>query len=164
MCKLNKLRNELNPKLTIRVQMISMDMNKGEEQDFIAHWIPLLSTNDQVTVHMAHNWGGVINVAFHEEDKLINEIPCTILWSNACIHADGSVALCSIDTVPSSSNSIGNLNTQSILEVWNGSSLRRIREKHLNGKRVENSICNGCTAWRPVNNLIHKHGSNVSNI
>lgn len=157
-----KLRDELSAKLTIRVQMISMDMNKGEERDFIAHWIPLLRASDQVAVHMAHNWGGVINVAFHEEDKFINEIPCTILWSNACIHADGSVALCSIDTVPSSSNSIGNLNSQSISEVWKGASLRRIRGKHLSGKRVENPICNGCTAWRPVNNLIHEHGSNLS--
>ncbi len=155
-----KLRNELNSNLIIRVQMVSMDMNAGEEQDFIDHWIPLLNKNDQVNVHMAHNWGGVVNVVTNEEDKFINEIPCTILWSNACIHADGSVALCSIDTVPSSTHSIGNINTQSISEVWNGSELRRIREKHLEGKRAEHSICNGCTAWRPVNNHMFKNGLN----
>lgn len=155
-----KLRNELNPNMTIRVQMVGMDMNKGEEQGFIDHWAPLLNANDQVTVHMAHNWGGVVNVVNLEEDKNINEIPCTILWSNACIHADGSVALCSIDTVPSSAHSIGSMKTQSISDVWNDSPLRKVRERHLNGMRAESSICNGCTAWRPVNNHIYKHGMN----
>ncbi len=159
-CEFIKLRNELNPNMTIRVQMVSMDMNKGEEQDFIDHWAPLLNANDQVTVHMAHNWGNTVHVVTNEADKTINQIPCTILWSNACIHADGSVALCSIDTVPSSNHAIGSMKNQSISEVWNGSALVKVRERHLNGKREESTICNGCTAWRPVNNHVHKHGMN----
>lgn len=153
-----KLRNALNSQMKIRIQMISMDKNKGEEQTFIDHWAPQLTERDQVVVHKAHNWGGAINVAFDDGDKDINQIPCTILWSNACIHADGSVALCTIDTVPSSHNSIGNVSTQSIAEVWHGAQLKRIREAHLSGRRDQNPICNGCTAWRPVNNHLQMHG------
>ena len=155
-----KLRNSSNSNLVIRVQMVSMQENQGEEQDFVRHWEELLSKRDLIAVHMAHNWGGAVADRGQTGDSSINQVPCTILWSNTCIHSDGSVALCSVDTVASSGHSLGNVTDNSILEIWRGERLRRMREMHLNGKRSEISLCNGCTAWRPVNNHVMKSGKN----
>jgi len=150
-----KLRNELNPNLMIRMQMVSQALNQGEEEGFIQHWTNLLSERDHVVVHKAHNWGGKADVMEFGDESTINEIPCTTIWANLCIHVDGSVGLCSVDTVEKSVYSLGNINHQTIEEVWKGSPLREARELHLAGRRSEKAICDGCTAWREFNNIVH---------
>src|SRR4030042_1505942 len=56
-----KLRNKLNPKFLIRVQMILQELNHCETDYFVDHWKPLLNANDQVVVQRAHNWGSQVD-------------------------------------------------------------------------------------------------------
>ena len=150
-----KLRDDLNPNLNIRLQMVSLALNQGEEEEFIQHWSKLLSERDHVVVHKAHNWGGKAEVMEFGDESTVNEIPCTTLWANACIHVDGSVGLCSVDTTENSPHSLGNINDQTVEEVWKGLPLREMRKLHLAGRRSEKPMCDGCTAWREFNNIVH---------
>jgi len=164
--ELIKIRNQMKSNLSIRIQMVAQEMNFGEEEAFVNHWTSLLNENDKVVVHKAHNWGNKVNVATYEEDAYINEIPCSVLWSNACIHSDGSIALCSVDTEACSIHSIGSLNDSSINEIWHGFHIDRIRMMHLAGNREQHSLCNGCTAWREIKNVKYhlvKIGANPVN-
>jgi len=140
------LRNKLNPQLMIRVQMILQELNQNERDDFIPHFEKLLSPTDQIVVQKAHNWGSTLDVMkFGDEDK-VNNYPCIALWGTFVVHVNGDVPLCCIDT--DTKYPLGNLNEQTIEEVWTGEPMRAFREKHLNGMRSEISICDGCTLWR----------------
>ena len=155
-----KIRNKLNSKLNIRLQMISLKNNLGEEKYFQDYWKKKLNINDDIVIHKAHNWGKVIDDRKLIGDTNINYIPCSTLWSNFCIHVDGSVGMCSVDPIQGSENSLGNLNSKTIKEIWNDDKVEKMREMHLNGKRSNHKLCNGCTAWRPDNNILKIKGLN----
>ena len=140
------LRNELNPDLVIRIQMIQQELNFDEADTFRDHWTPLLGPKDQVAVQRAHNWANAVAVMKFGDEETINNIPCIALWGTLCIHANGEVGLCCMDTT--NSILLGNVNTQSIAEIWSGAPMEEIREKHLSGRRNEIPICDGCTLWR----------------
>ena len=121
-------------------------LNYSEGDSFTGQWTPLLSPKDQVAVQRAHNWANAVEVMKFGDEETINNIPCIALWGTFCIHANGDVGLCCIDTT--SSILLGNVNTQSIAEIWAGDRLQEIEEKHVPRRRIEISLCNWCTLWR----------------
>ncbi len=141
-----KLRDELNPNLVVRMQMIQQESNYHEADAFTEHWSKLLKPTDQIAVQKAHNWANAIDVMKFGDEETANNIPCIALWGTLCIHANGDVGLCCMDTT--SSILLGNVNNESIADIWSGKPMQEIREKHLDGRRHEIEICNGCTLWR----------------
>lgn len=67
---------------------------------------------------------------------------CPQIFKSVQINSDGRVIPCCIDW--KGINIIGNLNKESIHEIWHGDKLRELRIKHLQGKRHEFSPCSGC--------------------
>ena len=132
--------------MVIRVQMILQDLNADEGDAFIEHWTPLLNSKDQVAVQKAHNWANAVEVMKFGDEETINNIPCIALWGTLCIHANGDVGLCCMDT--ENSVLLGNVNDESISDIWCGERMEEIRQKHLSGRRNEIPICDGCTLWR----------------
>jgi len=141
-----KLRDEMNPNLVVRMQMIQQESNYDEAEAFVEHWSKLLKPTDQIAVQKAHNWANAIDVMKFGDEETANNIPCIALWGTLCIHANGAVGLCCMDTT--SSVLLGNVNDESIADIWSGRPMQEIREKHLAGKRHEIEICDGCTLWR----------------
>ena len=140
------IRDRLNPDFMIRIQMILQQSNRHEAEAFAEHWTPLLQPNDQVVVQKAHNWGSTVETMSFGDEASINKVPCIALWGTLCIHADGRVGLCCMD----SDNiwPLGHVGAQSIAEIWSGSPMQRMRKKHITGRRSEFGLCNGCTVWR----------------
>ncbi|MEP0338258.1 MAG: radical SAM protein [Alphaproteobacteria bacterium] len=149
-----RLRNDLGAKTLIRMQMVLQELNMKEAEAFADTWKPIMRQGDHIVVHRAHNWGGVVDTMAHSDDKHINSYPCGVLWANAMIHADGRVALCSVDTEITSPHTLGDVRFQSIQEIWTGDAIREMRERHLNGDRNDHPLCNGCTTWREMANEI----------
>lgn len=54
---------------------------------------------------------------------------CPVLWQRFAIGADGLVSLCVHDEM--SHHIVGNINTESIYNIWNGPTLKAAREAHL---------------------------------
>lgn len=140
------IRNKLNPKLIIRVQMIMQESNKNEAELFTKHWERLLDDNDQIIVQRAHNWGSTVETMEFGDENIINNVPCIALWGTLCIHVDGEVGLCCMDT--NTTIPVGNTRSQTISEIWSGKPLNDIRTKHIEGQRCKIPICDGCTVWR----------------
>lgn len=67
---------------------------------------------------------------------------CVQIFKSMQINSDGSVLPCCIDW--KGLNKIGNLNTSTLKEIWNGVILRDLRVRHLNGEREQFSPCKGC--------------------
>lgn len=141
-----RARNRLNPELAIRIQMIQQELNRDEAGSFLEHWSPLLRRNDEVVVNRVSNWASAAKVMrFGDEDE-IGGRPCVALWSTFVIHVDGTVNLCCADW--KGYGRLGNVKRQSIADIWRGERLARIRDLHIEGRREEIPLCNGCTEWR----------------
>lgn len=82
------------------------------------------------------------------------KLPCYIAWLHARVLVDGTVFACHRSNL-----SMGNLNENSLYEIWNGSAYRKFRRKATNLKGLaslsENCDCNFCGFI--INNVdIHK--------
>ncbi|MBF0144233.1 MAG: SPASM domain-containing protein [Magnetococcales bacterium] len=140
------LRDARKAAVTIRVLMVQQELNRDEPDQFRAYWGALLGERDQVAVQKAHNWARAVQVMPVGDEASINAIPCISLWSTLGIHADGRVGLCCMDTLwryP-----LGDLNQQSIAEIWASPAMEAARRLHLDGRRAEIPMCDGCTVWR----------------
>jgi radical SAM protein with 4Fe4S-binding SPASM domain len=74
-------------------------------------------------------------IDFNADDSQIeylDDFTCPTLWQRLVIGADGRVLMCINDE--STKHSIGNVNEQTIDQIWNGQALRSVREIHLRGE------------------------------
>ena len=144
--RLIEMRNSSGSSLKIRVQMVRQESNYSEAEEFIKFWKSKLNDCDQVVIQNAHNWGNKVDVLKIGDEHIVNDKPCIALWGTFVAHMDGTVPLCCIDT--ESDHKIGNLNKNTIQEVWTNQLLLKYRELHENGNRSRIDMCNGCTLWR----------------
>lgn len=155
-----QLRNKLNPKIVIRIQMILQDNNADEMDDCKAHWKTRLNASDQIIVQKAHDWASAVKIRQFGDEFAINNIPCIGPFGTFCIHVDGTVGLCSMDTDPypngTTGESIGSVASKSIQEVWTDAPVQKVRDTHIAGKRHEISLCDGCALWREDKHLIEE--------
>ncbi len=85
--------------------------------------------------------------------------PCHLLWRGPLyIRYDGLAHPCCYmyDEPP-----VGDLKKQSLMEVWNGPEMVKLREAHLKGDLLEYPVCQTCQAARP--SLASMYGSLMLN-
>ena len=138
------------------MQMILQDINADEGDFFLEYWKPKLNANDQIVVQKAHNWASAINTKSFGDEFEINNIPCIGPFGTFCIHVDGTVGLCSMDTDPkgTTGEGIGSVALRSIAEVWSGDLVKRVRDVHIAGERCKIKLCDGCSLWREDKHLL----------
>ncbi len=73
---------------------------------------------------------------------------CPQPFYNLQIYADGGIQPCCAPT----KLVIGNINQTGMLDVWNGSPLKKIRQLHLKGEKSRIKACKTCAYPRYVNN------------
>ncbi len=79
----------------------------------------------------------------HSEHKdTTKPAACLFLWKNIVICQDGTVVPCCVDY--DNIYILGNANSQSIEEIWNGKPMRHIREKHAGGEFRDIKLCKHC--------------------
>lgn len=148
------LRNSLRPGAIIRITMVQLEEDRREAEDFVAHWAALLSAHDQIVVTRGYNWGTANDVVAHQggTDDPENRVPCLGLWTSMSIDVSGEVRMCCADQ--EGTTLMGDLRVQSIAEVWHGAELARIRQLHLEGRRREVAMCDGCPIWSPSKHVL----------
>tara|TARA_R110002072_G_scaffold298816_1_gene473250 strand:+ start:5077 stop:6123 length:1047 start_codon:yes stop_codon:yes gene_type:complete len=77
-----------------------------------------------------------------KENEVLRKQVCAYLFYSLSINADGEVSPCCVDW--NRKLSLGNLNDQSILDVWNGKKLQDLRFKHLQYDRSQIESCSSC--------------------
>jgi len=68
------------------------------------------------------------------------------------IDVSGEVRMCCADQ--EGTTRMGDLRLQSIAEIWQGPELARIRQLHLEGRRHELAMCDGCPIWSPAKHVL----------
>jgi len=129
--RLIQIRDEAGKRRPKLILSFVRQNNSAEEQAFIAHW---RTKADKIHVTDLHNWGGTLN---HESDV---NYPCYRPWLTFTALWDGRVSLCCADF--DGKTILGDLNTQSIAEVWNAQPYRDARRQHLESGGPD--ICRAC--------------------
>ena len=68
---------------------------------------------------------------------------CAQIFKGIQVQADGEVVPCCVDW--ERVNVLGNINKNSLFEIWNGERLRKLWIKHLNGNKGKLEPCKDCT-------------------
>ncbi|CAO3441346.1 radical SAM/SPASM domain-containing protein [Azospirillum endophyticum] len=74
------------------------------------------------------------------------EVPCPFIFERLNIDTRGNVMVCGYDI--SANTSMGNVNSESIRDIWHGEGFRWYRDQHLAGRGADVPLCSGCPDWR----------------
>lgn len=146
----NKMRLK-NPK--VRVQMVKMDLNLTEVDDFIKKWNPIV---DSITFQDYTGRGDRAN-RLKDEARAIGRRPCPQIWQRIVVTWDGRVIMCCRDW--DSRNVLGMIDYEKGRDVeyfWHSEELSRIRQLHIERRLDEIAACKECTYkesfdWRTTN-------------
>ncbi len=105
--------------------------DSAAEAAFIARW---RGVADKVHVTDLHNWAG----ALHGQSAV--RFPCYRPWLTFTVLWDGRVSLCCADF--DAKVVLGDLRTQTIVQIWNADAFRSVRRAHLDHGGPD--ICQAC--------------------
>lgn len=153
------LRQEINQEVIVRVRAVSF-FNLDEKEHRIkadrweAFWKQFRRPQDRIYMKRPHNWG---NQKFWDGNIPSYDLvyhPCILPWSTLHITSSGTATICPMDY--DAKFNLGDLNRQTIREIWTGKEISDIREKHSHGRRNEISFCVGCRNFDPDFSLENK--------
>lgn len=73
-------------------------------------------------------------------------VPCPFIFERLNIDSRGKVMVCGYDI--SGNTDLGNVNEQSIADIWHGPGFQYYRTKHLEGRGKDIGLCSGCPDWQ----------------
>lgn len=123
----------------IVVQFIVMNENESEVDEFHDYW---LKRGAVVKVRLRQGWGTNI-YAPDLRNANIERIPCPWLLRTMNIHWTGRATQCDVDY--EEEYFAGDINLQTIKEVWEGELARR-RRRHWSGD-FQHPLCEKCRDW-----------------
>jgi len=156
-----RMKHERGAKLQVVAQMVRMDRNAGEVDDFVTFWKNVPGV-DQVRIkedetnllqpegaHSAEDW----------------KHPCHYLWRGPMyVKHNGDVYPC-CQSYMLDGSPVGHIGLESIDEIWNSREMQRMRALHVTGRAGEIDICSRCCIAIPhpvlVAGSLMLHGKTV---
>jgi radical SAM protein with 4Fe4S-binding SPASM domain len=133
--------------LKIYIKIIQQRLSAFEIEKFYADWEDRC---DYIGLENLHGWStpelkdmtlGYKSTTY-DGDPLTDKIVCPLPFYSLGINWDGAVSSCQEDWARLAV--IGDVNAQSLKDIWNGNRIRQFQKLHLEGRRSENKACNGC--------------------
>jgi MoaA/NifB/PqqE/SkfB family radical SAM enzyme len=137
-----RIRKEMKsqtPRLIL--QYLPNETNKARTAEFRALWSPLidLQGGDCLNVASLHNYGG--GRAYNPLGKKIVSV-CYFPWTSMSVLWDGRVVTCCMDS--NGVQVLGDLNAQSVQDVWNGPVLSGVRNDFAKLDYSKYPVCLSC--------------------
>tara|TARA_Y100001936_G_scaffold252797_1_gene314200 strand:+ start:1067 stop:2110 length:1044 start_codon:yes stop_codon:yes gene_type:complete len=144
------MRNSLNRKTpVVRVSFCSLKENVHEIELFKKKWVDIV---DSVEIQKEQS------IEVYEKLEKINDTEvkkrklktynCNKPWGDMSIYSDGSVGPCC--NLVGRKAPIGNVNNNTIKEIWNGEKMNRIRDGFRNNNPID--VCKVCLESVVINN------------
>ena len=120
--RIRKERRKKTPKLIL--QYLPQEANEAKTQEFHSLWRPILDkrVGDRLNRSALHNYGG--GRAYNRVGERIVSV-CFYPWTALAVLWDGRAVTCCMDY--NGVQGVGDLNVQSVRDVWNGPVLSAIR-------------------------------------
>ncbi|MBL8215220.1 MAG: SPASM domain-containing protein [Bryobacterales bacterium] len=131
--------------LHIVVQMVRMERNAGEVEDFLRFWkdvpgVDQVRIKEDETNLMRPNAG-------HEADEWKH--PCHYLWRGPMyVKHNGDVYPC-CQSYMLEGKPVGNIGRSSLSEIFNGPEMQELRRYHVTGRGGEVDMCSRCCTTIP---------------
>ncbi|MBC7925086.1 MAG: radical SAM protein [Bryobacteraceae bacterium] len=140
-----RMKHDRKSRLQIVVQMVRMERNHDEADEFIRFWSAIPGV-DQVRIK-ADETNLMQPEAGHAPEDWKH--PCHYLWRGPMyVKHSGDVYPCCqsymLDMKP-----VGNIGSQSLQEIWNGNTMVEMRKAHIGGRAGEIDACSRCFAAIP---------------
>ncbi len=134
-------RYQVKPEMKVLVKaIVSKDLfEDGDQERFDSRWNGPWNRDGNSFMHLEGNWAGAVWPA-----RTKQVTPCSRALGQIMVLWDGRVSLCCFDS--EGKEILGDLNTQTIKEVFNGPKATGIRTAHWEGRRSEIPMCAECTA------------------
>ncbi|HLJ18515.1 MAG TPA: radical SAM/SPASM domain-containing protein [Bryobacteraceae bacterium] len=159
-----RMKNEQRAKVQVVVQMVRMERNASEVDDFVRFWKAVPGV-DQVRVK-ADETNLLRPDSGHAADDWKH--PCHYLWRGpAYVKHNGDVYPCCqsymLDGAP-----IGHIGEEPLEEIWNSEAMQTMRRLHAEGRAGEIDVCSRCCTTIPhpmlVAGSLLLHGRTVRNL
>lgn len=132
-----------SPRLKVNIQVVALKDNVKEVTTLRRLWE---HKADRLIFRQAQDWAGQVtipNKAYSPHFKKRKFWPpCLYLWDQLSIYWDGTMPACHLDY--EAKQIIGNVNRQNITDIWEGSVLKDLRQKHNAGQRDQIPLCRQC--------------------
>lgn len=126
-------------KPTVKLNFVVRKDNFHEKSSFKKKWSRIV---DSISFDKEHNWSGKNH--FKQENEILHA--CLRPWNSFTILWDGRVALCCLDY--DGETILGDINQQSIKEIWQSDKLRKIRSYHISQDFSCLPLCRSCSKIR----------------
>lgn len=138
------LKQKYRSDLFIIIQMVLSECNKHQVNEFIGTWKK--SSANLVRIKPFFCQGGRVDSSmgtnFLIDKNTDRKSPCFRLWNSMAIYWDGTVVPCCFDT--DKKITLGNVNNETIKEIWNKKEIVQLRKKHILGSQGEIELCKNC--------------------
>ena len=144
--KIKSKLKSLSPKII--VDFLESDINHHETKQFINKW---QNKVDHVCISQIHDWSEKIKTSKKTSFNnyvTFSQSPCRLPFTEMTINWDGTVSLCCQDT--EGEIIIGDVNHQTIKQIWQSQKIQSIRQQHLDIKTDNLKLCSKCklrTFW-----------------
>ena len=131
------------------------------EEDNISNWAGEFDKDSFYEEHMHRS--DITKTYNYKQFNLSNTAPCNQLWKWLVVNWDGRVVLCCVDMF--ATEVMGDLQENTIEEIWNGPVLTELREKMVQRKRFEIPTCKNCDlhlGWQNLKIYYNKEGEFIS--
>jgi radical SAM protein with 4Fe4S-binding SPASM domain len=138
-------RKKGQDKPEIQVSVVKTEGTIDSIDEFVDFWQGRV---DRVRVYKEHSKNGNFGSLSKNHDVITSEErqPCLKPFSDFIIYWDGSVALCNHDW--DRRDAIGNVNHNSIKEIWQNGKYKKIRDAHIKNNNKLEELCKRCDHWK----------------
>jgi len=148
-----KYRGTINSKIPFLImQIVRQKENLHEIEPWINKWSKVRGI-DRVKVKTYVTWDGqdqyINSLKPNEPPPNLSKIVCDKPWTSVTILWDGRVVPCCFDY--DGIYVIGDINKQSLQEIWDGKEIRNLRQCHSESKRQDIRLCAKCTDMEGYN-------------
>lgn len=126
----------------IRVSMVAIPQNVHEGPAFLEKW---QGVADAVLVGHMSSRAGALSLDDPQADEVGAKAACVRPFRELNIWANGKAVLCCEDW--NEEHVVGDLNHQTLGEIWQGEALRRVRAAHASGCGGDIPLCASCNQW-----------------
>src|SRR5262245_12168699 len=140
-----RMKKECGSRMQVVVQMVRMERNAAEVDDFIRFWSAVPGVDH---VRIKEDETNLMRPeAGHEPQEWKH--PCHYLWRGPIyVKHNGDVYPCCqsymLDGKP-----VGKIGSAPLMEIWNGEEMQRMRRLHASGSAGEIDICSRCCTTIP---------------